>query len=373
MWDVALVELNKHACASLRENFEPNTVFCSDVRDFDFDSLKNIDIVAGGPPCQPFSLGGKHQAEQDHRDMFPAAIRAIEQLKPKAFIFENVKGLLRQTFADYFEYIIHRLTYPSFSPQATMGWREHLGELRQMSQLPYAGTTYDVHFQLINAADYGVPQTRERVFIVGIRSDLKAQWSFPPVTHSLDRLLWEMYVTEEYWERHQISSSQRPEIEPSQARKILKLKQNPTLPHSNLPWRTVRDVIGHLPHPQSSHHIEDHLFRAGARTYPGHTGSLLDAPAKTIKAGDHGVPGGENMIRFANGNVRYLTVFEAKLIQTFPPDFIIKGGWGEAMRQIGNAVPAQLATTIGHQLLKTLNTASRNPMKLTSRLAHQQA
>jgi DNA (cytosine-5)-methyltransferase 1 len=371
---VALVELNKHACATLRENFRPNTVFCSDVRDFDLDNLQNIDIVAGGPPCQPFSLGGKHQAEQDHRDMFPAAIRAIEKLKPKAFIFENVKGLLRQTFADYFEYIIHRLTYPGFSPQSNVAWREHLGELRQMSQLPYAGTTYDVHFQLINAADYGVPQTRERVFIIGIRSDLKAQWSFPLTTHSRDRLLWDMYVTEEYWERHQINSFQRPEIEPSLARKILKLKQNETsLPPRGLPWRTVRDVIGHLPDPQFLHHIEDHLFRDGARTYPGHTGSALDAPAKTIKAGDHGVPGGENMIRFGNGNVRYLTVFEAKLIQTFPPDFIIKGGWGEAMRQIGNAVPAQLAATIAHQLFKTINTASLNPMKLNSRLGHRQA
>ncbi len=80
----------------------------------------------------------------------------------------------------------------------------------------------------------------------------------------------------------------------------------------------------------------------------------LDSPAKTIKAGDHGVPGGENMIRFPDGNVRYLTVFEAKLLQTFPHDFVIKGGWGEAMRQIGNAVPVLLAEIIGYELVKTL-------------------
>jgi DNA (cytosine-5)-methyltransferase 1 len=60
-------------------------------------------------------LGGKHQADRDDRDMFPAAVRASEKLKPKAFVFENVKGLLRQTFADYFEYILRRLTYPSFT------------------------------------------------------------------------------------------------------------------------------------------------------------------------------------------------------------------------------------------------------------------
>jgi site-specific DNA-cytosine methylase len=93
----------------------------------------------------------------------------------------------------------------------------------------------------------------------------------------------------------------------------------------------------------------------GARIYPGHTGSILDAPAKTIKAGDHGVPGGENMIRFSDGSVRYLTVLEATRLQTFPDNFVIKGVWGEAMRQIGNAVPVLLAETMGHGLMKMLN------------------
>jgi DNA (cytosine-5)-methyltransferase 1 len=102
----ALVELNKYAYASLCENFDPKKVFCGDVRDFNLDGLDNIDLVADGPPCQPFSLGGKHQADRDKRDMFPATIQAIERLKPKAFIFENVKGLLRTTFAEYFEYIL---------------------------------------------------------------------------------------------------------------------------------------------------------------------------------------------------------------------------------------------------------------------------
>jgi DNA (cytosine-5)-methyltransferase 1 len=110
----AFVEFNAHACTSLRENFDAEKVFHGDIRDFDFDDLDSIDVVAGGPPCQPFSLGGKHKAYDDSRDMFPYAIRAIERLTPKAFIFENVKGLLRSSFSDYFEYIILRLTYPGF-------------------------------------------------------------------------------------------------------------------------------------------------------------------------------------------------------------------------------------------------------------------
>ena len=101
--------------------------------------------------------------------------------------------------------------------------------------------------------------------------------------------------------------------------------------------------------------IEDHIFHEGARIYPGHTGSVWDAPAKTIKAGDHGVPGGENMIRLPDSTVRYLTVIKAKRLQTFPDNFVVKGVWGEAMRQIGNAVPVLLAEIVGHERMKTLN------------------
>jgi DNA (cytosine-5)-methyltransferase 1 len=167
-----LVEFNKHAYASLCENFDTKKVFFGDVRDFKLDELDNIDLVAGGPPCQPFSLGGKHQADRDKRDMFPSAIQAIlfqrgsanERLKPKAFIFENVKGLLRTTFAEYFEYILLRLTYPSFNAEVNSNWQQHLAELRGMSQLSFAGTKYNVQFKLINAADYGVPQNRDSPF-----------------------------------------------------------------------------------------------------------------------------------------------------------------------------------------------------------------
>jgi DNA (cytosine-5)-methyltransferase 1 len=207
-----LVEFNKHAYASLCENFDAKKVFFGDVRDFNLDELDNIDLVADGPPCQPFSLGGKHQADQDKRDMFPSAIQAIERLQPKAFIFENVKGLLRATFAEYFEYILLRLTYPSFDAEVNSNWKQHLDELRGVSQLSFTGTKYNVQFKLINAADYGVPQNRDRVIIIGIRSDLECEWSFPSATHSADRLFWDMYITGEYWERHQICKSERPSI-----------------------------------------------------------------------------------------------------------------------------------------------------------------
>lgn len=131
----ALVEFNKYACESLAENFDPKRIFFGDIRDFNLDSLEYIDIVAGGPPCQPFSLGGKHGANQDHRDMFPYAIRAIEKLAPKAFIFENVKGLLRQNFSEYFDYIILRLSHPNFELSNKVNWQNNLNELRKIDKI----------------------------------------------------------------------------------------------------------------------------------------------------------------------------------------------------------------------------------------------
>ncbi len=363
----AFVEFNSHACTSLRENFDAKKVFHGDIKNFNFDALDSIDVVAGGPPCQPFSLGGKHKAHDDGRDMFPYAIKAIERLSPKAFIFENVKGLLRSSFSDYFEYIILRLTYPGFKPEATDGWSDHLSLLRRLKKMAYAGVTYRVQFKLLNATDYGVPQTRERVVIVGIRSDIGVDWTFPPETHSEDRLLWEMYVSKDYWRRHKIS----PQVQGKECKayheKVERLKQRYDMfEPTALPWQTVRDSIVGVPDPRSIHEFADHIYKSGARTYPGHTGSYIDWPSKTIKAGGHGVPGGENMIRYEDDTVRYFTVFEAKKLQTFPADFVVKGAWGEAMRQIGNAVPVKLASVLGHQMWKILQPPVELAMRKSS-------
>ncbi|EFH4854475.1 DNA (cytosine-5-)-methyltransferase [Escherichia coli] len=346
---VGFVELNKNACDSLRLNFDEEKVFQGDIKNYDLSSLDKIDIVAGGPPCQPFSLGGKHKAHDDARDMFPFAIKAIEVLQPKAFIFENVKGLLRKSFADYFEYIILRLTYPCLSLSNVSDWRIHLDALRKARKDKYCGCTYDVSFKLINAADYGVPQIRERVIIVGIRSDLNKKWSFPSVTHTQEKLLWEQHVTGDYWRKHNIDAV----IDKGISERLM--KRFSIFPPSEKSWVTVRDALKYVPQPYESHGIGDHIFKDGARVYPGHTGSYIDLPSKTLKAGAHGVPGGENMIRYEDGTVRYFTVYEGKLLQTFPREFLIAGAWGEAMRQIGNAVPVLLAQKIGQQLYNLLN------------------
>ena len=118
----------------------------------------------------------------------------------------------------------------------------------------------------------------------------------------------------------------------------------------------MRDALHDLPEPKvnSESTIPNHEFKDGAKSYVGHSGSVMDEPSKTIKAGAHGVPGGENMLVLDDGTQRYYTVRESARIQTFPDDFVFSGSWTESMRQIGNAVPVELARIIGKSVYDQL-------------------
>ena len=117
-------------------------------------------------------------------------------------------------------------------------------------------------------------------------------------------------------------------------------------------WRTVRDAIVNLGEPNG---LNNHVRQDGAKAYPGHTGSPLDEPAKALKAGDHGVPGGENMMVRDDGSVRYFTIREAARLQGLPDEWAFTSSWGESMRQLGNAVPVELARALGEWMAGMLN------------------
>jgi len=344
----AVYEWDKWCCETLRRNKKSWNIFEGDVRGVDFTEFREkIDLVTGGPPCQPFSMGGKHRGVNDDRDMFPVAVKAVRQIWPSAFIFENVKGLTRTSFSSYFEYIKLQLTYPNLIRKSSERWTDHLSRLEEShTKGKYRGLKYHVVARVLNSANYGVPQKRERVFIVGFRKDLAVEWHFPEETHSKDALLWEM-ASGEYWERLGVPKKERT-----------KVKQLNLFKPGSKPWRTVRETIADLPdperHPHKSKMWDSHRFQPGARSYPGHTGSPLDEPAKTLKAGVHGVPGGENMLRRSDGSVRYFSVRESARLQTFPDDFVFQGAWGETMRQLGNAVPVSLAEVVASDVLSNL-------------------
>lgn len=343
---VAAVEWNKWACQTMRSNAEAEyplvrglNVLEGDVRSVDWDEVtggKDVDIVTGGPPCQPFSLGGLARNADDPRDMFPAAAAVIGKLRPKAFVLENVRGLARPSFSDYLEFIKLRLSHPEVVAREGESWRGHFARLQKEHTSTHDGLRYNLVTTIVNAADYGVPQHRHRLFIVGFRSDVDAAWSFPQATHSGAALA----LAQEdgtYWERMGVPKKDRIAIRRKAREDGL------------LPWMTVRQALEGLPDPRripKGKHFLDHEFKDGARSYPGHTGSPLDAPSKALKAGVHGVPGGENMVLYPDGSVRYYTVREAARIQTFPDEYALHGAWSEALRQLGNAVPVELAATV---------------------------
>ncbi|KAA2315153.1 DNA (cytosine-5-)-methyltransferase [Pseudooceanicola sediminis] len=361
----AVMDWDRWACDTLRENkdrgLDPIThwpIHEGDVRQFDFGTVGgSVDLVTGGPPCQPFSMGGRHRAFLDSRDMFPQAIRAVRELRPRAFIFENVKGLTRSSFANYLEYIRLQLTYPDLVAKREEEWLAHLARLENHhTKGTEKGLHYRVVMRVLNSANYGVPQRRERIFLVGFRADTEIEWHFPKPTHSRDALLWSQWREEVYWDLHRVSRKNRPDGGAAQAR-ALKIAERPL----DEPWLTVRDAISDLPDPEHASgtalDFHDHRFQPGARSYPGHTGSPLDEPGKTLKAGVHGVPGGENMLRRPDGSVRYFTIRESARLQTFPDDMVFHGSWTETMRQLGNAVPCQLARIVATGVRDKLSAA----------------
>lgn len=360
----AVIEWDHDACETFRENqrhhahaVEGWPVHEVDARSFKFGSLGNdIAVVSGGPPCQPFSMGGKHQAQRDDRNMFPEAVRAVRELMPKAFIFENVKGLTRKTFASYFSHILLQLQYPELKRRKGESWRQHRARLEQHHSANKGAATYNVLFDVLNAADYGVPQKRERVFFVGFRSDVGARWSFPDPTHSEEALLVSKWIDGSYWDEHEISRKRKAEVLPRYAKRVDLLRAMPPLLTLDR-WQTTRDALKNLPDPEvvRDHEISNHVFTPGARAYVGHTGSVLDEPSKTLKAGYHGVPGGENMFIKDDGTLRYFTVRESARLQTFPDEYEFCGSWSQTMRQLGNAVPVKLAEVVARSVAASLD------------------
>ena len=358
---VALLEWDRNSCDSVNANIVKNDsnisewrVMQTDVRQVCFsDYGSDIQFITGGPPCQPFSLGGKHKSFNDRRDMFPEAVRAVRELRPQGFIFENVRGLLRKSFSAYFSYIILQLSHPEVIAKDGMDWMEHLKLLEEYhTSSSSKGLEYNVVYRLVNAADYGVPQQRHRVIIVGFRSDIDAHWSFPEPTHTKEALMYAKAGDDSYWEEHRIAKKNRPELSGAELLSAQMIDKSILGER----WRTVRDAIAGLPDPKDrSVGFINHEYRDGARPYAGHSGSILDEPSKTIKAGAHGVPGGENTFIPDDGALRYYTVRESARIQTFPDDYLFLGSWSESMRQIGNAVPVKLANIIGESVVKQMD------------------
>jgi DNA (cytosine-5)-methyltransferase 1 len=288
-----LYERDAQACETLRFNSSSERqslqaiVQEGDVREIDWRAFgQDVRLLAAGAPCQPFSLGGKHRAFADGRNLFPEVARATRDLRPEAMLVENVRGLLREGFRSYFEYILRQLECPSIKPSHTETWQAHDSRIRRHQCRAGYTPEYHVAWRLVDAADFGVPQNRLRIFIVATRYELPT-YRFPTPTHSREALVRKQ-VEGDYWKRHGIRKQKVIPFSPGGS--------DASTNGDRLPWLTVRDAISDLPAPATEVESAEmnHWLIPGARLYAGHSGSERDWPSKTVKAGVHGVPGGEN-------------------------------------------------------------------------------
>jgi DNA (cytosine-5)-methyltransferase 1 len=151
-----LVELDRHACATLRLNRPEWNVIEQDLSSFSGTSLKGVDIISGGLPCPPFSIAGKQLGTKDERNLFPAMIRLVDEIRPRAVMIENVRGILDAVFEDYRHYVGTQLRRLGYEP----GWK------------------------LMNASDFGVPQLRPRVVFVAVRKEYSEDFAWPEQSRS---------------------------------------------------------------------------------------------------------------------------------------------------------------------------------------------
>jgi DNA (cytosine-5)-methyltransferase 1 len=281
----ALVELDRHACATLRRNRPYWNVIEGDVRGFDAERWKGVDLVSGGLPCPPFSIAGKQLGPNDERDLFPAMLKIVKAAAPRAILIENVRGILTDRFSGYREKIDSSLKKLGFDP----------------------------YWAAFNAANFGVPQNRFRVFLVALRrgETKELKWPF--------------------------------EIEKEQV--------------------TVGAAIGDLMQERGWRGAEEWKLRA-------------NTPAPTIVGGSHKHGGpdlgptrarkewaalGVDGLGLADAppdadfqGMPRLTVQMVARLQSFPDDWQFIGGKTHSYRQVGNALPVRLAANVAKAVRECL-------------------
>lgn len=276
-------DIDPDAVETYKENIGPEIV-CGDIKDINISELPDADVVVGGFPCQGFSLANMQRTVEDDRNqLYKFFYNAIKVKQPKFFIAENVKGIL------------------------SLGE----GEVIKKIERDFKKAGYRTSINLVNMADYGIPQTRQRVIIIGQRKDLgkKLLFHFPEKTHS----------------------------KTGEPRK----------------WVSIKEAIGHFPDPDAENDVLNHTYSAYKveyRNFTGHRKTDPDKPSPTILARGNG-KGGVCAIPHYNGS-RRMTIRESASVQTFPEEFHFIGSMNSCYRQIGNAVPVKFAELLGRELIR---------------------
>jgi len=258
-----------------------NHIVCEDIFAVEAEAVPDCDVIIGGFPCQGFSVANTKRNIADERNqLYKQLIRIIDAKKPKFFLAENVKGIM------------------------SLG----KGEILRMILEDFSNLGYKVQAKLLNAADYGVPQLRQRVFIIGVRNDIDFNYEYPQPSHSTDE-----------------SDG---------------LKK----------WLGVGEALKDIPDPDETNTIANHdysKYKLRFNGYLGHRTIDSEKPAPTVTArGDD--RGGVVVLHHPN-NQRRMSCRELATVQSFPLDYVFSGNRSSIYRQIGNAVPPLLACAVAKQ------------------------
>jgi DNA (cytosine-5)-methyltransferase 1 len=276
-------DIDKDAVATYNKNIG-NHIVCADIKDIAISDIPLADVIVGGFPCQGFSQANLLRTVDDNRNqLYKFFLGAVYNNQPKFFIAENVRGILSLDGGSAIRKIVE----------------------------DFKNAGYLVSVTLVNVADYGVPQSRQRVFIVGQRRDIcdKMMFTFPIKTHSKNGI---------------------PQ-----------------------PWVSIKEALDDHPDPDKPNSLINHVYssyKVEFRNFTGHRKTDPDKPSPTILARGNG-KGGVCAIPHYNGT-RRLTIRESATIQTFPKDFEFIGQMNSCYRQIGNAVPVRFAKLLGNELVR---------------------
>jgi len=264
------------ACETYRNNIGSH-IICGDIKDINLNTIPDADVIVGGFPCQGFSMANKSRSIDDERNkLYKYFVKIVSTKKPKYFLAENVRGILSLEKGEAIKTIVN----------------------------DFKKIGYNVQYQLFNMANYGVPQTRQRVIIAGTRKDLENRFSFPQPTHTKDG------------------------------------------------WINIAEALSEIPEPLCENDtIPNHIYskyKITNRNFTGHRKTDPQKPSPTILARGNG-KGGVCAIQHPN-NHRRMSVRESSIIQTFPMDFVFSGKMNSMYRQVGNAVPVLFAKHLGLQL-----------------------
>jgi DNA (cytosine-5)-methyltransferase 1 len=299
------LDMDPAAAATYKANFPGVQMVTADVRSIKWSAFAGkIDLVAGGPPCQPFSVAGDQKAAGDSRDMIPEFIRAVRELRPRAFLLENVAGLVTPRHKGYF-----------------------LSRLRELSDLGF-----DVEYQILNAAHFGVPQERKRVIAVGLR---RCKFDFPKPSHG-------PHTRRPYLTAREILAGSPPD-DPNRA--IVTYAKQPVLRPSPFAGMLVNGGGRPIDLDRPSQTIP--ASAGGNRTH------IVDVDGILVDYHWHLINGGRPKTGLVEG-VRRLTIRESARLQAFPDSFFFSGERSAQYRQIGNAVPPLLSEAVATSLYQSL-------------------